>query len=223
MNIRQQFNLIADEYDVNRKRFIPCFDDFYDGATSFIAKNINKPNTVIDLGAGTGLLTKFWYNNFPDSKYVLVDIAEEMLEVAKKRFVGIDNISYRITDYISSLPSDDFDTVISALSIHHLEDEDKVKLFSMIYDRLPKGGIFVNYDQFNADSAVMSSWFDSCWVSSLKGSGLSDKDIMLWKERRKLDRECSIRQEIEMLSSCGFGAAECIYANCKFAVVAAIK
>ncbi|GEM_PF-5404238 len=24
MNIEEQFNLIADEYDANRKRFIPC-------------------------------------------------------------------------------------------------------------------------------------------------------------------------------------------------------
>ena len=28
MDIEQQFNLIAEEYDSNRRRFIPCFDDF---------------------------------------------------------------------------------------------------------------------------------------------------------------------------------------------------
>ena len=29
MNIEEQFNLIAKEYDANRKKFIPCFDEFY--------------------------------------------------------------------------------------------------------------------------------------------------------------------------------------------------
>ena len=38
MSIEEQFNLIADEYDVNRKRFIPCFDDYYITKTSHTEK-----------------------------------------------------------------------------------------------------------------------------------------------------------------------------------------
>lgn len=40
-----------------------------------------------------------------------------------------------------------FDAVISSLSIHHLDDIDKRKLFTRIYDSLPNGGLFVNYDR----------------------------------------------------------------------------
>lgn len=148
MDIEKQFNMIAEEYDGNRRKFIPCFDDFYEGTTKFIVSNINKPKRIIDLGAGTGLLTYFWYQQCPDSEYVLVDIADEMLNVARKRFNSIGNISYQVMNYIDKLPETAFDTVISALSIHHLEDEDKIKLFLRIYDSLPKGGLFINYDQF---------------------------------------------------------------------------
>ena len=95
MNIEKQFNLIAEEYDSNRRKFIPCFDDFYKNTTKFIVSNIKKPKQTVDLGAGTGLLTDFWYQQCPDSKYVLVDIANEMLNVARKRFEGIENISYQ--------------------------------------------------------------------------------------------------------------------------------
>jgi len=35
MNIQEQFNLVAKEYDENRRHFIPCFDDYYNGATDF--------------------------------------------------------------------------------------------------------------------------------------------------------------------------------------------
>ena len=35
MNIQDQFNLIAKEYDENRKKSIPCFDDYYVSATDF--------------------------------------------------------------------------------------------------------------------------------------------------------------------------------------------
>ena len=130
MDIEKQFNMIAEEYDGNRRKFIPCFDDFYESTTKFIVSNINIPKRIIDLGAGTGLLTYFWYQQCPDSEYVLVDIADEMLNVARKRFNSIGNISYQVMNYIDKLPDTTYDTVISALSIHHLEDEDKIKLFS---------------------------------------------------------------------------------------------
>ena len=89
MNIEQQFNLIAAEYDCNRRKFIPCFDDFYQNTTAFLAAHIAAPKRVVDLGAGTGLLTQFWFQSFPNAEYVLLDIAEEMLQVARKRFAGI--------------------------------------------------------------------------------------------------------------------------------------
>ena len=223
MNIEKQFNLIANEYDSNRKKFIACFDDYYKNTTKFIVSNIATPKHILDLGAGTGLLSYFWYQHYPTSEYVLVDIADEMLNVARKRFDGVNNVSYQIMDYSDKLPDEDFDVIASALSIHHLENEDKVKLFLRIYDKLPSGGLFVNYDQFCAGDTEMSNWFDSYWESQLEHSGLTDNDIELWKERRKLDKECSVEEEIEMLYKCNFKSVKCVYSYQKFSVIVAVK
>lgn len=223
MDIAKQFNLIAQEYDENRKKFIPCFNDFYGSTTEFIASNIPKPRRISDLGAGTGLLSYFWYQCFPEAEYVLTDIADEMLNVARRRFEGIDNVSFRIMDYLKELPEGDFDVAASALSVHHLENEEKQSLFSRIYDKLPRGGLFVNYDQFCAGEPEMDRWFDQYWLSQLMSSGLTAHDIKLWKERRKLDRECSVEQETELLYKCGFKAVKCVYSYQKFSVITAIK
>lgn len=51
----------------------------------------------------------------------------------------------------------------------------------------------------------MNRWFDSWWEKQLHSSGLTDRDIELWKERRKLDRECSVEKEVGMLQECSFG------------------
>ncbi len=96
------------------------------------------------MGAGTGLLSYFWYQHCSASEYVLVNIANDMLNVARKRFVSIKNISYEISDHSARLPAGEFDVIVPALSIPHLENEDKIKLFAQIYDKLPKGGLFVN-------------------------------------------------------------------------------
>ncbi len=223
MNIEEQFNLIAEEYDANRKKFIPCFDDYYENTTKLIVSNIAKPKRVLDLGAGTGLLSFFWYQQCPSSEYVLVDIADEMLNVARKRFAGIDSISYQILNYSNGLPDEDFDVIMSALSIHHLENEEKMKLFERIYDKLPSGGLFVNYDQFCAGQDEINDWFSCYWENQLANSGLTEKDIELWQERKKLDKECSVEEEIEMLRGCKFKTVKCIYSYHKFSVIVAIK
>ncbi|MDE6603749.1 MAG: class I SAM-dependent methyltransferase [Lachnospiraceae bacterium] len=222
-SIEEQFNLIAEEYDINRKKFIPCFEDYYKNTTKFIVSNITQPKRILDLGAGTGLLSYFWYKYFPASEYVLVDIADDMLQVARKRFAGIDTVSYQVADYSRELPAQNFDVIVSALSIHHLENRDKEALFERIYDKLPEGGLFVNYDQFCAGQPDMDSWFDSYWESQLADSGLTEHDIALWKERRKLDKECSVEEETAMLGKRGFKSVKCVYSYQKFSVIVAIK
>jgi len=101
--------------------------------------------------------------------------------------------------------------------------ENKKELFLRIYNRLSDDGIFVNYDQFCADSSEINTWFDSYWEHQLKNSGLTAKDIELWKERRKLDIECSVEEEMDMLKKCNFKEVKCIYSNQKFSVIVAIK
>lgn len=51
----------------------------------------------------------------------------------------------------------------------------------------------------------------------------NDKDMTLLRERRKLDRECSVEQEIALLKNCGFKVAACVYSCQKFSVVVAVK
>lgn len=217
--MEKQFNAVASDYDKNRKKFIPCFDAFYSGTAAFLAKVV-APKNVLDLGAGTGLLSAFWYERFPRIKVTLVDVAGDMLQLAQKRFDGKKNVSTIQCDYRKAFPDGTFDTVISALSIHHLEQEEKRTLFARIYKGLPPDGVFVNYDQFCAENADFAKQVDEDWKNGLYASGLDENDIRLWRERRALDRECSVEWELAALREVGF-TAECIFLDRKFAVLVA--
>lgn len=221
--IEEQFNLIAKEYDVNRRKFIPCFDDFYETSTSLILSGGDKPKRILNLGAGTGLLSYFWYKHCGSAEYVLTDIADEMLEISRKRFHGADNVHHQIMDYTKQLPDGKFDAIISALSIHHLDDVQKSELFKKIFEKLTDGGVFVNYDQFCAGTDKMNKLFDSYWEKQLSDSGLTDRDIELWKERRRLDKECSVEEEMEMLRQASFSQVKCVYSYHKFSVIISNK
>ena len=221
--IQTQFNLIAKAYDENRRKFISCFDDYYINTTDFLSNFIGNPKNILDLGSGTGLLPSFWYKHFPESNYILCDIADEMLEIAKERFKGCSNVNYEVLDYSKELPAQNADLVISALSIHHLEHEQKKNLFKSIYEKLPENGYFVNYDQFCVEDKFLNKQIEEFWIKEIINSGISETEYERWLDRKKLDRESTINEELSWLKQAGFKMTECIYSKGKFAVLLAGK
>ncbi len=219
--IASRFNDVAGEYDKQRKLFIPCFDDFYGIAKTFLEFKRPEVANVLDLGAGTGLLTMYVKEVFPDASFVLLDIAEQMLEIARKRFEGCQNVKYEINDYNKGLPDANFDLIVSALSIHHLNEFQKQSLYKNIYKKLNRNGFFINLDQFNAESKVLNEFYSKSWFERIKKGGFSESEADLWLERRELDKENTITQTIEMLKESGFKNVECMYQYMKFGVIVA--
>lgn len=82
-NIKDKFNLIARDYDSQRRMFISCYDDYYLSMIDFMSRSFNTSRTIVDFGAGTDLLTKLLYDNCSDINYRLIDISDQMLEAAK--------------------------------------------------------------------------------------------------------------------------------------------
>jgi len=221
-NIRTQFDLIAKQYDEGRKCFIPCFEDYYVRSVSLLKNIKTEAGRIIDLGAGTGLLTKEMFMLYPDSQFTLIDLSKDMLDIARKRFEVLTNFEYLTADYSKCIP-DDRDIICSALSIHHLEDEEKQSLYDEIYKKLPTGGVFINLDQFCADSPIINKAWDSWWLNYINSSGISAEAKAKWMERKKLDREVSIPKTISMLHKAGFNHVECVYEFMKFGTIIAIK
>jgi tRNA (cmo5U34)-methyltransferase len=221
--IKDRFNLVAQKYDEQRRFFIPCFDDYYQTSILFLSKIRPDFKTILDLGAGTGLLTKYLYEKFPNAKYTLVDASEQMIDIAKQRFENMDNFSFVISDYSKELPSNQFDLITSALSIHHLENDSKSVLYSNIYNNLPDNGCFINLDQFNAASDLLNNYYNQYWYDYIGQSAILEKERDLWLQRRELDRENTIEESVVLLKQLGFKHVECIYRYMKFGVILAIK
>jgi len=226
MNIEQiaeRFSQTAKEYDEQRKLFLPCFDDYYGLSVSFLKRTRNDIRKILDLGAGTGLLTKRLYDEYPNANYTLVDISEQMLEVARQRFSGLKNFNYLILDYSTDLPREKFDLIASALSFHHIENEDKLLLYSNIYNILEEDGCLLNLDQFNASSDEMNEKYNNYWYEYINTSGIALENKEAWLKRRELDRENTIDETKQLLLKVGFKNVECIYNYLKFGVIYAEK
>jgi ubiquinone/menaquinone biosynthesis C-methylase UbiE len=221
--IKEQFNFIAKKYDNHRKCFIPCFDDFYQNSVSLLKCYNNNFQNIVDLGAGTGLLTMEVYKLYNNAHFTLIDISDNMLEIAKKRFDGLDNFDFIEKNYVENIPVKKVDLMCSALSIHHLENTDKIKLYKHIYETLEDGGCFINLDQFVGTSERINDLYNEWWYNYIDRSGIQPEEKTAWIDRKKLDKENTIQETMKLLKDSGFKNIECIYNFMKFGVIMAIK
>ncbi|AKB37022.1 Methyltransferase [Methanosarcina siciliae C2J] len=217
-DIQQKFDAISKKYDEQRKKFVPCFDDFYGAAVSVASVDSENPG-IMDIGAGTGLLSAFLMKRYPEASFTLIDISEKMLAMAKDRFGNNSNVKYIAADYSKYDFVDKYDIVISALSIHHLEDKEKEELYKKSYSILKENGVFINADQVHGETPFIENLNKTTWRQYVETSGLPEEEILAGYERVKLDRDTSLEQQLDWLKEAGFCDVSCIYKYYQFAVM----
>ena len=217
--IRERFNDHASQYDEQRRKLIPCFDDFYSIPITVLDTKKEKPH-VLDIGTGTGLFSSFLKEKFPQAKLTLIDISEKMMEVAKDRFRDESNVEYLIADYTDYVfDSNKYDFIISSLSIHHLTDEEKRSLYDCLYTALKPGGVFVNADQVLGQTDYIESLYKEDWANKINNSGLTKEEVEAAHERTKLDKMSTLEDQIHWLQQSGFQDVDCLYKYFNFVVL----
>ena len=216
--IKRAFDATASRYDAQRKWIIPEIDDYYSAAV-WAAECKNPRPTILDIGAGTGLLSALMTRKFPDAHLTLVDLSESMLSMARERFAGCKNVRYITGDYSSVDFAGRYDLICSALSIHHLEHEDKRLLYKKISDALHPNGMFVNADQVLGETAAINRRYMTYWDEFLVPCPLSpeDKKQMLYR-RDTFDNNEKLSVQLAWMADCGFTDIDVVYKNRLFVV-----
>ncbi|MGB8411193.1 MAG: methyltransferase domain-containing protein [Candidatus Binatus sp.] len=223
-SVQHAFDLAAEDYDRTRRRLVPGFDDFYRAAIDLIRFPHDSRLKVLDLGAGTGLLSAFIAYSFPQARITMVDISSEMLERARARFeLGGERFRFEVSDYGIDPIQEKYDAVVSALSIHHLGDDQKRSLFDRIHGALNDGGVFVNAEQFRGATPERDRFHHERWITRVRELGMDDRDLGAALDRMKFDRAATLEDQLEWLREAGFRDIDCAYKNLIFAVYCGLK
>jgi tRNA (cmo5U34)-methyltransferase len=225
MTIDQAFNAATSTYDDWMQRALLGYADLFETGINIIPFPKDAPIRVLDLGAGTGLFSKKVFAVFPKAQFVLVDVADKMLDVARERFQGFaGQFQFEISDYREMKFQQDFDLVISSLSIHHLEDADKRALFKAIFRALRDPGAFINVDQIRGETQNLRNLYWNRWMKHVHQSGASDDQIQASiNRRREFDKEALLTDQLGWLKESGFSNVDCVYKNYFLGVFLAIK
>jgi tRNA (cmo5U34)-methyltransferase len=214
------FDTTAASYDADRSKLIPGFDSFYRWAVDLVP---HTSLSIVDLGAGTGLLSAFLRTRFPYAQLHLVDLSEPMLQHARTRFAGQLHVTFQVADYQTAALPPGADAIVSALSIHHLHDEAKRSLFQRIYRSLSPGGVFINADQTLGPTPALESIYQSTWLAQVRSLGATEQQIALSLFRQREDRCAPVHDQLAWMREAGFADVDCWFKDGRFAVLAGTK
>ena len=223
MNVKDLFDEGAMHYDQHRRRIIPCFDDFYRTAVELIPFDQDKSFSFLDLGAGTGLLTALIFNTFPNARAGVLDISEKMLARARERFKGNPRVNFFVLDYAQNPLPGKQDLVVSAMSIHHLEDAGKKILMEKIHQALKPGGLFIHAELARGSTDITEQTYQQRWTDHLKQTGLEEDQLAVIQKRMSLDKPALLDSQLMWLRKAGFVDVDCYYKFYNFAVTAGRK
>ena len=117
---------------------VPAYDDLQD-AVAEATVGITAER-VLELGVGTGETSRRVLDLHPEAELIGIDESADMLAAASTHLPAADLHLSRLQD---PLPEGNFDLVVSALAVHHLDGASKADLFARVADRLLPGGRFV--------------------------------------------------------------------------------
>ncbi len=133
-----QFHFDPATYLQTIRAEVPAYDELQEAVAEATA-GIHAER-VLELGVGTGETSRRIIGLHPEAEVVGIDESVEMLAAASADVAAADLRVSRLED---PLPEGNFDLVVSALAVHHLDGAGKADLFARVADRLRPGGRFV--------------------------------------------------------------------------------
>jgi tRNA (cmo5U34)-methyltransferase len=214
----------ADTYDRERRKLVPCFDDFYRTALELLPFAPDNRFEVLDLGAGSGLLSALIAQAFPKARLTLFDVTPEMLMIARMRLKPLGKrVRFVSADFATAAPSKAYDAVVSALAIYYLPDGGKRHLFADIFKYLTPGGVFINADQVAGETAAIDRRARQMWIKRARELKVAERNLNAELERMKQDLPAAVGQQLAWMRECGFVEVSCAYRNLIFAVLSGTK
>lgn len=219
-DVEKHFDDEASEFDRLALKLIPFYPEMVEALVLAIPFERSKEISVIDLGCGTGTISKKIKERFPAADIVCLDFSVNMLAQAKKKlkdYSGIEYIKGDISEF--DFPSE-YDVVVSSLAIHHLvSNDDKNALFGKIFKCLNQNGVFYNADIILASNDYNQRLFLDKWKEYMSRSvTLNDIENIWVPKYKKEDHPAVLMEQLNWLVDSGFTEADIIWKYYNFAV-----
>lgn len=217
----ETFSEFAGDYEASRRLMIEPFDLFYSTIVNALKLAERPIERVLDLGAGTGVLSRFVRAAYPDAELVLLDGSAEMLAQARGT-IG-DPTSSIVQDLRDPLPGGEFDAIVSSMAIHHLPHPDQADLYRRAYSALGAGGVFVNGEVIAGAGRQTVAAYQHWHHQSVCTRGGDDHDWDAYLQRQQADICAPLSNHLAWLGDAGFTDADCLFKQYMYGVLVGLR
>jgi tRNA (cmo5U34)-methyltransferase len=223
--IKDHFEEEAKEYDGIIKSLIPYYSEMVEAIINTLSFLSSEAFEVIDLGCGTGTVSRAVINAYPKARITCVDISEKMLQIAGAKLSDVHDAVYVNSDFYEFDFNKSFDAAVSSLALHHMvTKQDKLDFYKKIYSGLNDGGVFINADVVLASTDVLQKRYMEKWVDFMLMNVPKEEVEGKWiPAHYEEDRPVSMTEHFEMLNEAGFKTIDVVWKYYNFAVYMAIK
>ncbi|MDD4250140.1 MAG: class I SAM-dependent methyltransferase, partial [Methanosarcina sp.] len=142
---------LPEDYDVRISGVLPYYSSFHQETINFVKSLPSSPKVWMDTGCGTGSLVSKAIEEFPDTKFLLLDPSEGMLDQAKTKF---SSCATGKLEFLKASSTQEFyqeleekPDVITAIQCHHyLSREARAVAIKVCYNLLKEGGIYITFE-----------------------------------------------------------------------------
>ena len=125
-------------------RSIPNYDTMrelcYMVGRNFIPE---KGGIVSDIGCSNGLASEKFITNYENTRFVLSDVSEPMLDACRAKYNGKTNVNVLYNDLRNGIPTQNNDLVLSSLTLQFTPIEYRWNILQSIYDSLKNNGALI--------------------------------------------------------------------------------
>jgi len=215
----------TDSYDRRLKRFVPYYEEMLNSVLRCIYPSQNQLR-VLELGCGTGNLSKKLLEKNSDCWLTAIDLQEEMVMTCSKNLgrysrqtevICADMIGFQSVGY--------FNYVISNLALHYPDtDQKKISVCRNAFMSLKPGGIFSFSIMIRDEPKEKADYTFKKWERDVLCNGVSQEEFDEWQRTcHKSDYPIPASLWLKWLKEIGFLHSRLIWQKTIFGTICARK
>jgi SAM-dependent methyltransferase len=237
-------------WDQQQERLLPDREERFAAMLDLVEAVLGSPAAILDLAGGPGSITMRLRRRFPDASLTLVDVDPSLLAIATgvlgdDRRVRIVRVDLAEAGWAASLPSS-YDAVLTANSLHWLEEPALRRLYGDLARLIRAGGLFCNADPMPpegidtilgaldryqhqthshhpGDELDWEGWWQKAAADPVLAPLVEQRNRRFGGESHPPDFTPPIRWHEEALRAAGFREAGCVWRHGEGAIVAALR
>jgi tRNA (cmo5U34)-methyltransferase len=221
-DVRLYFDRMAADYENIINRLVPYYQRQNSLLMDLVPFQRRDNFTALDLGAGTGILSRLLLDTFPNAQVTAFDLSPVMLETCKKKLWAYPNRAKLVQgDFTTDDFGTGYDVVFAGLVLQHTDDAGRRAFLKKALTRMNPKGILLSRDVVRGPTQRLTDEYERLWQLYMRAQG---EDGAFWYSKfQAKDQPSTVSDQMKWMTDAGFIDVDCYWRHLNFAITGGRK